>query len=442
VSAPDVRGTYGGSEAARLSRRALAGRLGLAALVLGGLWIALGAASNDLIVDTAEANEPSWLAGPLAGLAPGLTDLGFSIAILAMLVGYGVVVAYARELPTRATLGAIAVLVLAFTLTTPLLSADLFGYIGYARLGVLHHINPYQHGVDAAPRDPVFPLIYWTHPTSPYGPLFTLGSYALGHGSLAFATWTLKAIGGLACLGSVGLAWWCARRMGRAALRAALLLGANPLLLIYAVGGAHNDLIVMVVVTAALALLAAGRFASAGGALATATAIKITGGLALPFVLLGNPQRRSRLLLGFVAVSIPLVALTLTVFGPHVLDNVGHIATQGSFNIAYSGPDLLGRLLGTGITAAVRALCWAAALCVVVACAWAVVRRGLDWLDAAGWSGLAILAAIASFVPWYVAWVLPFGALTRGRALRTAILLFTAFVVATHMPLLGFPESE
>jgi hypothetical protein len=125
-----------------------------------------------------------------------------------------------------------------------------------------------------------------------------------------------------------------------------------------------------------------------------------------------------------------------------VFDEIGHIATGNSFDIAYSGPDLVGRLLGTGITAGVRACCAAAALLVAIICGWAVKRRAMDWLDAAGWSVLALLAAIASFVPWYLAWVLPMGALTRGRNLRMAILALTGVVVATHLPLLGFPESE
>jgi hypothetical protein len=439
VAAPCVSG--GGPKAASVARRARVGRLGLAALVLGGLWIALGAASDDLIVDTAEASEPSWLAGPFAGLLPGLTDLGFSIALAAMFCGYIAVVVCASELGERLALGAVGVLVIAFTLTTPILSADLFGYVGYARLGVLHHLNPYQYGVVAAPNDPIFPLIYWTHATSPYGPLFTLGSYALASGSLPFATWTLKAIAGVACLGSVILVEWCARRLGRQPLRAALLLGANPLLLVYGVGGAHNDLIVMAVLVGALALLAADRPGGAGGAIAAAGALKTTGLLVLPFLLLGDPRRR-RVLVGLVAVALPLAALTLVVFGAHVFDEIGHIATGKSFDIAYSGPDLVGRLLGTGITAGVRACCAASALVVAIVCGWAVKRRGMDWLDAAGWSVLALLAAIASFVPWYLAWVLPMGALTRGRSLRMAIVAFTGVVVATHLPLLGFPESE
>jgi hypothetical protein len=424
-----------------VGKRAFIGHLGLAALVLGGLWIALGAASDDLIVDTAEASEPSWLAGPLAGLMPGLTDIGFSIALAAMFSGYVAAVTCARELGERRALGAVGVLVIAFTLTTPILSADLFGYIGYAHLGILHHLNPYQHGVDAARSDPIFPLIYWTHPTSPYGPLFTLGSYSLASSSLPFATWTLKAIGGVACLGSALLVSSCARRLGRQPLRAALLLGANPLLLVYGVGGAHNELIVMAVVVAALSLLAAERPLGAGGAIAVAGAVKTTGVLLLPFLLLGDPRRR-RVLAGFAAVALPVAALTVGVFGTHVFDEIGRIGTGNSFNIEYSGPDLLGRLLGTGITAGVRAFWAATALLVAIVCGWAVRRRAMDWLDAAGWSALALLAAIASFVPWYIAWVLPMGALTRGRGLRLAILAFTGVVVATHLPLLGFPESE
>src|SRR5262249_27424897 len=75
-----------------------------------------------------------------------------------------------------------------------------------------------------------------------------------------------------------------------------------------------------------------------------------------------------------------------------------------------------------GITAGVRAFWAAFALLAAIVCAWAVVRRTMNWLDAAGWSVLAVLAAIASVVPWYVAWGLPIGALAWGRGLGVAVL--------------------
>ncbi len=56
----------------------------------------------------------------------------------------------------RAVVAAILAAHLIFLLGPPLFSADVFGYVAYARLGALHHLDPYAHGAFAAPLDPVF----------------------------------------------------------------------------------------------------------------------------------------------------------------------------------------------------------------------------------------------------------------------------------------------
>ena len=280
--------------------RAAAAWAGLAAVLGGAMTIALGSAGNDLIVDTASAAEPRWVAGILAGVAPGLSDAAFSVALVSMLLGYLAVVTLADWLSPRVVAVALGLSVLALVLAPVLLSSDLFGYIGYGRLGLLHGLNPYEHGVIAGRPDPVVPLIYWQHPSSPYGPLFTLGSYLPAAHSLPAQVWAYKAVGGLALLCSVWLVW----RVG--SLRAALFVGANPVLLVYGVGGGHNDLIVMALVFAALALLTRRRGAVSGLALAAAVGVKVTGGLALPFVLLGSEQRRRVALgLGVGGATVP-----------------------------------------------------------------------------------------------------------------------------------------
>ena len=55
----------------------------------------------------------------------------------------------------------------------------MFGYLAFARLGALHGLDPYTHVAAEAPTDPVFHFIGWPFQNSPYGPLFTLLSYAL-----------------------------------------------------------------------------------------------------------------------------------------------------------------------------------------------------------------------------------------------------------------------
>src|SRR2546423_5289439 len=93
---------------------------------------------------------------------------------------------------------------------------------------------------------------------SPYGPLFTLGSYALAPLSVAASFWALKGLAAAASLAIVWLVWDCARRLRIDAMPAAMLVGLNPLVLVWAVGGAPNDLIVIAAVTGGVWLAAAG----------------------------------------------------------------------------------------------------------------------------------------------------------------------------------------
>ena len=53
-------------------------------------------------------------------------------------------------------------LVVAFACAPPLLSHDVYSYVDYARLGVLHGLDPYVHAPDAAPADPAFAHVTWT----------------------------------------------------------------------------------------------------------------------------------------------------------------------------------------------------------------------------------------------------------------------------------------
>jgi hypothetical protein len=410
---------------------------GLLTLALGGAWMALAGSTGDWIVDTSAAAEPHWLQGPLAGVLPSLTDPSFSALLLAMLFGYLVAVAGARFLPERAVLTVSFGLVVLFGLTPVVLSSDLFGYLAYARLEIVHHLSPYVHAAAAAPGDPVYPYVYWIHATSPYGPLYTLLSLPAAATAVPAGVWALKTLSTLGCLIALVLIARAAPRYGRAAGPAVLLVAGNPLLLLYGVGGGHNDLLVMAAAAGAILLLARPPGRRAGGALlAVAAALKVTGGLIAPFALAAVRPRRGALAGFAVGVSL-LAALTLAAFGTHVLAQLGHIATGGNFVIAYSGPDSLSRVLGTGVSAGVRLACAGAAGAVTLGCLWRV-RRGGDWLAAAAISGLAILCAIPSLVPWYIAWVLPAGALARAAAPRWGILAITTALVLTHLPILGF----
>ena len=153
---------------------------------------------------------------------------------------------------------AIAVAHVLFALAPPLLSQDAFSYIAYARLDVVHDLNPYTHSRPTSPptRLPVRRL-EGLH--SVYGPLFTLATFPLAKTGVPLAFWTLKAVAALASLGVVALVWWCARRLGRDPRLPALAVGLNPLVLVHVVGGAHNDALTVLLWMGGVAALVAAR---------------------------------------------------------------------------------------------------------------------------------------------------------------------------------------
>ena len=415
----------------------LAGVTGCVILVCGGTWLALAAASNDWLVDSSSAPEPHWALGPLSGIMPALTDPTTSVLYLVMLAGWLLALPALAQLPSRALIAIAVWLTALFTLTSPILSSDIFGYVAYAHLGVLAGLNPYTHGAQAAPHDPLLALVYWRAQPSPYGPLFTLITYPLSHLSVAAATWSLKALAGVGGLAAILFTALTARRLGREPGAAVFLISANPLLVAYGFGGGHNDLIVAGLAAGAAYLIVRGHGAGAGAALATTVAVKATGGLLALFVLAGFPEHRRRLLIGLAIGGAVLGAATLIAFGPH-LPTSASVATSPEFVASWSGPDALGRLLGTGATAGVRFGLLGFAAIVTAVSLVLVTRRTIAWATGATFATLAMLVAVVSLVPWYLAWLLPAAALAPGRAPRMAIAVLTAAMTFTRLPVLGF----
>ena len=127
---------------------------------------------------------------------------------------------------------------------------------------------------------------------------------------------------------------------------AVLFVAANPIYLMYAVGGFHNDFFMLVPSTAAIAFLLARRDRSAGAMLTLAIGVKFTAILLLPFLLVAArpPQRRLRILLGAALAAIPLVALHLALFG----FTVPNLQDQSTLLTDLSVPNVVGDLLGLG----------------------------------------------------------------------------------------------
>lgn len=416
---------------------AAVGHLALGVALAAGLRLALGAAAGTrFLASRSRGVETPWLLGPLAGLGSPLTRGEFALLVLVLLAAYLVVLACAAHVRAKPALATVVALHVLFGLAPAVLSPDLFGYMGFARLGALHGLDPYLHPAAAAPGDPVFPYVAWKGATSPYGPLFTMVTYVLAPLGVPALLWALKAAATVAALGCLALVWSCARRLGRDPLAATLLVGLNPLVLVWAVGGGHNDLWAMLGALGGVRLVLAGREGGGGAVLTAAAAVKASTGLLLPFVLLAASDRR-RALLGATAAAVLTTTASIAAFGPDgVLGYLATLLDQGRLVTIYSVPHRLELAAGADHVSQRVQVAGFLVFLGTGAAALRYAARGGDPIAAAGWTTLAFLLTTTWLLPWYVTWLLPLAALTRGPRLRLATHALVAFIVTTRLPLL------
>ena len=420
----------------RWASRALAGNLALGGLVVTGFLIAAGiAAEPTSFVPARKGGFPAWLHGPLAGLDIGIEPARVVLLIGAMWLFYLLALAVSDAISPRRAIGAIVALHVVFLLGPPLLSTDVFNYIEYGRLGVLHGLNPYTHAPNAVPADPAFPFIGWRDAISVYGPVFTLGTYATAPLGVGGALWALKTVTVLASLGCVALVWKGARLRGRSPVEAAMFFGLNPLLLVYAVGGAHNDLLMLALGLAGVVYVMSGREAAGGLAVVAGAAVKASTVLLLPFMLIGARGRRGALLAGAVAGAVATLALGLAVFHGHELNILDTLRWEQHHGSLHSVPKALGSLFGIGVGNSTLRLVTTAIFLVALALTLEWARRGADWIVAAGWATVALLVTTTWLLPWYVIWALPLAAISGDRKLRFATFALSAFVIGMRVPL-------
>ena len=442
-----------------------AGAVGLLALLAALAVICIdAAAAPSRYVPGDIGGWPGWLAGPFGGAGSQLGSGGFQALMLVICAGYAAVLVCSRALPLAALAAGVLVAHLILLLGPPLISQDVFGYVAFARMGALHGLDPYTHIPADASADPIFPFVGWPYLHSPYGPLFTLASYAAVPLGVAGGMWALKAVSVLCSLLAVWLTVRAAERLGRSAAFTLAFVGLNPVLLVLAVGGAHNDTLLLLSLSLALLLSAGAAGAAARGAeerslgagakdapgahpraaavtLAAGVGVKLTAGLVLPFLVLGQHGwgQRLRVALAGAAALVAVALVGVIGFGPHALGFLGAVGEQQQLVATHSVPAETARLLGIGTPAHPapswwRNL-WLAGFLVVLAYSLWRTARGADWRAAAGWSTIALLCCTAWLLPWYAVWPLPLAAVCNDRRLVAATLVVCAYAVLIHLPL-------
>lgn len=442
------------------------------------LALVLVAAAAEIVLDGAIGHSPlvpksPQIAGWLTG-GPGLGErLGYRVFLVALLVSSG---AYAGLLalaarprqPGRANpvvrstltrshtpaiskrwaivlIGALHVIVFAGPV---LISTDVFSYIAYARMGVEHGLNPYLHGPVAIAEDPVFRYVGkdWLHVATAYGPIYTLLSYPLAPLGVVGALWGMKLEALLASAGTLALTWHCARARGLDPVVAILAVGANPLYVLYGVGGAHNDLIMMLAMMAAVSFTIAGvptarREAGAAALVVAGALIKVTVAALLPFMILSRGRairQRPAPILGALAAIVLGALIGYVAFGIHGINVFAALNRDSAFVSTDSFATEIAHLLGKpGVFPVDHDLLKAGLVLIVVHLLWRT-WRGYDWVAASGWALLAISVTSTWLLAWYILWPLPLAVVARDRRLLLATLAVQAlFILHQISPLLA-----
>jgi alpha-1,6-mannosyltransferase len=398
--------------------------------------IALSAAHTDALLPESARPIPDWLAGPLSntGLSIGHAPLIAMFAL--MFVSYVVVLRNANGLSPRAALATIAGLHALFLLAPPMLSTDIFSYEFYGRMGLLYHANPYVLGPHSLALDPLYPFIgaKWVFTPSAYGPVFTALGYPLALLDIAAGALAYKAIAAFASLGMIALVWNSARLRGLDPVRAAVLVGLNPMVVVYGVGGGHNDLLMLALMTGGVYLALQGKRGAAGASIVAAAGIKLTAGLLLPFAAASARTARRGVLVGSATAAGLVAVLSFAVFGVGPLQLFGTLQKSQSSGDWHSIPGFISTRLGLGAVGHIAGFVLAAVFVAITV--WLVLKvwRGeLDWITGAGWATVAMLVTASSLLPWYLAWMMPLAALSPDRRLRLTAIVFTGVTQGIHL---------
>ncbi|ETZ98620.1 putative membrane protein [Mycobacterium kansasii 732] len=431
------------------------GFLGAVLITAGGL----GAGSTRQHDPLLETIHMSWLRfGHGLVVSSIVLWLGVGVMLIAWLwLGRQVLTGEATEFTMRATT---AFWLAPLLLSVPVFSRDTYSYLAQGAL-LRDGLDPYAVGPVGNPNallDDVSPI--WTITTAPYGPAFILVAklvtIIVGNNVVA-GTMLLR----LCMLPGLALLIWAAPRLARhlgadgaTALWTCVL---NPLVLIHLMGGVHNEMLMVGLMAAGIALTMQRRHVAGITLITVAIAVKATAGLALPFLFWvwmrhlrdGRGYRpihaflaaAAASLLIFVAVFAVLSAVAgvgvgwltalagsvkiinwLTV--PTGAANLIHALGSNFFTIDFYTLLRVTRFIGILIIAVSLPLLW-----------WRFRRDDRAVLAGIAWSMLIVVLFVPAALPWYYSWPLAIVApLAQSRPAVAAIAGFSTWVMVIFKP--------
>lgn len=400
---------------------------------IGLLWPVLGMAGSIAIAIAAtkvlnHRPVPWWWRIPLPGGHMAAVHLFWAgvIVLCVAWLGVGRRIASVSRTPVRDVLVIAAAWALPLVLGPALFSLDVYSYLAQGAL--LHHgLNPYRVAPIALRRWHEHAILTavstnWRHTTAPYGPLFMaiaalVAGIAGTNVMLGVMLLRLVELAGLALV-AVFLPR-LARALGADPARALWLALCSPLTLLYLVGGAHNDALMIGLLVAGVTLAVERRPLTAIAICSVAATVKLPAIAAVAMIavcwLRAEPAHRPRVIASTVAVCGSVVLVVGLLAGVGVSWISGSLfSTPETVRIALTpatafGVALAHALHGAGVSVDARGLedrcvqvaTWLVALVAVWLCVRVRYDRLVRYLAA-----LLLLAAVGGPIawPWYLLW--------------------------------------
>jgi alpha-1,6-mannosyltransferase len=436
-------------------RPALLGCLGAALITIGGL----GAGSTKQHDPLLESLHLSWMRyGHGLVLSSVLLWVGVALMLIAWLwLGRRVLAGDASEYTMVATTGFWLAPLL---LSVPVFSRDTYSYLAQGAL-LRDGLDPYAVGPIENPNpllDNVSPI--WTITTAPYGPAFImiarLVTTLVGNHVIA-GTMLLR----LCMLPGLALLIWATPRLARhlsADVPIALWICVlNPLVIIHLMGGVHNEMLMVGLMTAGIALTFERHHVAGITLVAVAVAVKATAGIALPFLVWVwmrhlRERRGYRPLPAFAAAGGASVLIFIAVFAvlsgaagvglgwltalagsvkiinwltiPTAAANLIHAVGGLFFPVNFYGVLQVTRLIGIVVIAVSLPLLW-----------WRYRQNDRAVLTGIGWAMVVVVLFVPGALPWYYSWPLAVVApLAQSRPAVAAIAAFSTWIMVIFKP--------
>ena len=433
-------------------RPALLGFLGAALIAIGGV----GAGSTRQRDPLLESAHLSWLRfGHGVVVSSILLWLGVGL-ILAAWLWLGRRLIDGRGVSEYTLIASTGFWLAPLMCSVPLFSSDAYSYLAQGAL-LRDGFDPYSVGPIENPN----PLLddvssVWTTTPAPYGPAFILIAKfvtLIAGDNVVPGTILLR----LCMLPGLALLIWAAprvaRHVGASGAVALWICVLNPLVIVHLMGGVHNEMLMIGLMMAGIALTLSRHHISGAALIAVAVAIKATAMLALPFMvwvwMRHLPGNRLRAFAVASAASITTLGVVFAVLSglagvglgwltalagsarvinwltiPTAVANLANAIGGAFLPVSFYGVLDATRLIGMVVIAITLPLLW-----------WRFRHTDREALQGIAWAMVVVVLFAPAALPWYYTWPLAVAsALVQSRPAIALIAGFSTWIMVIFKP--------